>query len=71
MSGSYTANPNLIPDIEAFEERAAIAQYDGGLTLDVAEDLAAQDQGFGSVADYWRWLATYVVNRGLAKANQK
>jgi hypothetical protein len=37
----------------------------------VAEDLAAQDQGFGSVADYWRWLATYVVNRGLAKANQK
>ena len=65
MSGSYTANPNLIPDIEAFEERAAIAQYDSALTLDEAEDLAAQNQGFGSAADYWHWLATYVVNRGL------
>ena len=54
-----------IPDIEAFEERAAIAQYDGGLTLDEAEDLAAQDQGFGSAADYWHWLATYVANRGF------
>ena len=66
MSRSHTADPSLIPDIEAFEERAAIAQYDGGLTLDEAEDLAAQDQGFGSAADYWHWLATYVVNRGLA-----
>ena len=66
MSRTPPAEPRLIPDIEAFEERAAIAQYDGGLTLDVAEDLAAQDQGFGSVADYWHWLATYVVNRGLA-----
>ena len=71
MSSSLKADPSLIPDIEAFEERAAVAQYDGGLTLDVAEDLAAQDQGFGSAADYWHWLATYVVNRGLAKANQK
>ena len=66
MSSSHKADPSLIPDIEAFEERAAIAQYDGGLTLYVAEDLAAQDQGFGSAADYWHWLATYVVNRGLA-----
>ena len=66
MSSSLKADPSLIPDIEAFEERAAIAQYDGGLTLDEAEGLAAQDQGFGSAADYWHWLATYVVNRGLA-----
>ena len=66
ISSSLKADPSLIPDIEAFEERAAIAQYDGGLTLDEAEDLAAQDQGFGSAADYWHWLATYVVNRGLA-----
>ena len=65
MSRSHTADPRLIPDIEAFEERAAIAQYDGGLTLDEAEDLAAQDQGFGSAADYWHWLATYVANRGF------
>ena len=65
MSRSHTAGPRLIPDIEAFEERAAIAQYDGGLTLDEAEDLAAQDQGFGSAADCWHWLATYVANRGF------
>lgn len=30
MSSSDKADPSLIPDIEAFEERAAIAQYDGG-----------------------------------------
>lgn len=61
-----TAGLNLIPDIEAFEVRAVIAQYDGRVTFDVAEDLAAQDQGFGSYKDYWHWLATYVVNRELA-----
>ena len=65
MSGSHKADPSLIPDIDTFEERAAIAQYDGELTLDEAEDLAAQDQGFGSAADYWHWRAIYVVNRGL------
>ena len=65
MSSSHKADPSLIPDIEAFEERAAIAQSDGGLTLDEAEDLAAQDQGFGSAADYWHWLATYVADRGI------
>ena len=27
MSSSDKADPSLIPDIEAFEERAAIAQY--------------------------------------------
>ena len=65
MSSSHTADPSLIPDIEAFEERAAIAQYDGGLTRLQAENLAAQDQAFGSAADYWHWLATYVANRGF------
>ena len=35
----------LIPDIDAFEERAAITQYDGGLSRSLAEDLAAQAQG--------------------------
>jgi len=34
-------SPPLIPDIDAFEERAAIAQYEGGLTRKQAEDLAA------------------------------
>ena len=30
MSHTTTADPNLIPDIEAFEERVAIMVYDGG-----------------------------------------
>ncbi|SMX25866.1 hypothetical protein [Boseongicola aestuarii] len=55
-----------IPDIEAFEERAAIAEYDGGLNRKQAEDLAARAQGFVSADKYWEWLADYVVNRGLS-----
>jgi len=55
----------LIPDIDAFEERAAIAQYDGGLTRVEAEDLAARQQGFTDADAYWQWLADYVVARRL------
>ena len=51
------------PDIDAFEERAAIAQYDGGLSRKQAEDLAAQRQGFKDADQYWQWLADYVVNK--------
>ncbi|MDO6523967.1 hypothetical protein Q4578_20460 [Shimia thalassica] len=52
-----------IPDIDAFEERAAIAEYDGGLSRSRAEDLAARAQGFADADAYWQWLADYVVNR--------
>ena len=55
------------PDIDAFEERAAIAQYDGGLSRTEAEDVAARDQGFISAEYYWQWLADYVVNRGVPR----
>ena len=51
------------PNIEDFEERAAIAEFDGGLTRREAEDVAAQDQGFINASYYWQWLADYVVNR--------
>lgn len=51
------------PNIEEFEERSAIAEFDGGLTRREAEDVAAQDQGFISAQYYWQWLADYVVNR--------
>ena len=54
-----------IPDIEAFEERAAIAEYDGGLSRSEAEDLAAQMQGFASAVAYWQWLADYVLSQSL------
>jgi len=50
-----------VPDIDAFEERAAIAQYDGGLTRREAQDLAARGQGFANADAYWQWLADYVV----------
>jgi hypothetical protein len=55
----------LIPDIEAFEERAAIAEHDGGLRRDAAEDLAARAQGFRDRDHYWSWLAEYVLRRHL------
>jgi len=52
----------MIPDIDAFEERAAIAQHDGGLSERLAEELAAQRQGFLNADAYWCWLAEYVLN---------
>ena len=52
-----------IPDIDAFEERAAIAEYDGGLSRSRAEDLAAQSQGLTNAEAYWQWLADYVVSK--------
>ena len=53
----------LIPDIEAFEERAAICEHDSGVTRTEAEDLAAQAQGFDDAEHYWNWLAKYVARR--------
>ena len=52
-----------VPDIDAFEERAAIVEYDGGLSRRAAEDVAARAQGFDDADDYWRWLAEYVLTR--------
>jgi hypothetical protein len=62
---SHTPKRHLIPDIEAFEERAAIAEYDGGLTRSDAEDLAACAQGFPSAQAYWQWLADYVIHKRI------
>ena len=53
------------PDIEAFEERAAIIEYDGGLTRKQAEDLAAQAQGYRDANHYWQWLADYVLRKQI------
>lgn len=36
------------PDLDAFEERAAIVEFDGGLSRGDAERIAAQDQGHAS-----------------------
>jgi hypothetical protein len=52
-----------VPDIDAFEERAAIMQYDSGLSRSRAEDEAARSQGFRDAAHYWQVLADYVVSR--------
>ncbi len=56
-----------IPDIDRFEERAAIAEHDGGCSRRAAEDLAAQAQGFKNAEAYWQWLADYVVNRTVSR----
>jgi hypothetical protein len=54
-----------IPDIDAFEERAAIVEYDGGLSRSEAEDVAAQAQGFRDAAQFFEVLADYVISRKL------
>ncbi len=56
---------SLVPDIDAFEERAAIAQFDGGLTRVQAEDLAAQRQGYTDANAYWAWLAEYLLTKKM------
>ena len=56
---------NPIPDIDAFEERAAIVEYDGGLSRSRAEDIAALAQGFRDAEHYWQVLADYVISRKL------
>lgn len=53
------------PDIDAFEERAAIVEYDVGLSRSDAENVAARAQGFRDAAHYWQVLADYVVTRKL------
>ena len=54
------------PNVEYFEERAAIAEFDGQLTRKVAEDLAARCQGYKNADEYWQWLANYVLTRKVS-----
>ena len=54
-----------VPDIDAFEERAAIAEYEGGLSRKHSENLAAKAQGFRDADHYWQVLADYVVTKRL------
>ena len=65
MSPTTIADPSLIPDIEAFEERVAIHSHEGGMLTDQAKDLAAQAQGFRNRAHYWAWLRVYVERKRL------
>ena len=67
MSPTTIADPALIPDIEAFEERVAIHIHEGGIPTDQAQDLAAQAQGFRNQAQYWAWLRVYVERRRLGQ----
>ena len=66
MSHTMRADPSLIPDIEAFEERVAIMVHEGGIPTHIAMDLAAQAQGFHNQAHYWAWLRVYVERKRLA-----
>ena len=65
MSHTTTADPRLIPAIEAFEERVAIHIHEGGIPAEQARDLAAQAQGFRNQAHYWAWLRVYVDRKRL------
>ncbi|MGJ8585427.1 MAG: hypothetical protein ACSHXD_15135 [Marinosulfonomonas sp.] len=45
-----TLHPSeFTPDTDAFEERAAIAEFDAGMSRADAEDFAAQGQGYDNV----------------------
>ena len=65
MNSVYKAEPNLIPDIELFEERVAIMIYDGGLSDAEAKELAAKAQGYECQDHYWDWLRDYVERQSL------
>ena len=65
MSPTAIADPALIPDIEAFEERVAIHIHEGGIPTEEAKDLVAQAQGFCYQAHYWAWLRVYVERKRL------
>ena len=65
MSQTMTADPGLIPDIEAFEERVVIMVHEGGIPTYSAMDLAAQAQGFRNQAHYWAWLRMYAERKRL------
>jgi hypothetical protein len=55
----------LVPDIDAFEERAAILEYEAGMTRRQAEDLAAQAQGFRDADHFRQVLADYLLTGKL------
>ena len=65
MSRTTIADPSLIPDIEAFEERVAIHIHEGGIPTDHATDLPAQAQGCRRQPHYWAWLRVYVDRKRL------
>ncbi|MCV2874169.1 hypothetical protein OEZ71_17870 [Defluviimonas sp. WL0050] len=54
-----------VPDIDAFEERAAILQYEAGMSRKQAEDQAAQVQGFRDATHYRQVLADYLLTGRL------
>lgn len=59
----------LIPDIDDFEERAALMEYEGGLSRSVAENRAAQAQGFRDAAQFREALAYYLHTGKLGDWN--
>ena len=65
MGRTIIADPSLIPDIEAFEERVAFHIHEGGIPTEEAKDLAAQAQGIRNQAHYWAWLRIYVERKRL------
>lgn len=49
---SHGEQNKITPDTDAFEERAAICEYDGGYSREHAEDLAARSQGYNNVVAF-------------------
>lgn len=70
MSPTTIADPALIPDIEAYDERVAIHIYEGDIPIDQAKDPSAQAQGFRNQAHYWAWLRVMWREIGGASVTQ-
>ncbi len=51
------------PDIDAFEGRTAIMEFDAGYSREVAEDMAARAQGFRDAAHLLTVLRDYLKNQ--------
>lgn len=57
LSVKSVLSAGVIPDPDIFEERAAIHEFDAGMTRAEAEDMAARAQGFEDAAAYFAALA--------------
>lgn len=47
------------PDLGAFEERAAVAEYDGGMSREEAERVAAAEQGYSNPNDLYAAMTEF------------
>jgi hypothetical protein len=68
---SCVISVNSVMPLEAFEERAAIMEFDGGLTRRKAEDTTARARGFRNVIDFRERLRKATGREGSADNDRR